>query len=106
MESKKLTRKEILKQDFYDFVGICDVFMTDDDKVIWYRENIESRVKPKSHPENFCNQCGSKNPTWYAPNEIWNHVCEKWEIICPSCFQGRCDELGINVIIKAEQIIK
>lgn len=62
--------------------------------------------KARSHPEKFCNQCGSKNPTWYAPNDIWNQVCERWEIICPSCFQERCDEAGINIIFITEVIIK
>lgn len=59
-------------------------------------------TKAKSHPENYCHQCGSKNVIWYAPNELWNELCESWEIICPKCFQERADERGINVIFKTE----
>lgn len=58
-------------------------------------------MKAKSHPENFCHQCGNPNVTWYADNDLWNLLCEKWEIICSKCFQKRADEKGINVIFKA-----
>lgn len=61
-------------------------------------------MKAKSHPENFCNQCGTKNPTWYSPNELWNKLCEEWEIICPKCFQERADEAGINIVFTVEII--
>lgn len=33
-----------------------------------------------SHPEDFCNDCGNPNVTWYAPNELWNKLCKKQKI--------------------------
>jgi hypothetical protein len=37
-----MTDKQILKMDFYDFCGVGTCFMTDQDKIDWYRKNIES----------------------------------------------------------------
>ena len=56
-------------------------------------------IKEKTHPENFCWQCGHPNPTWYAPNELWNKLCDnEYDIICPKCFQIKAYEKGINII--------
>jgi len=63
-------------------------------------------MKGTSHPENFCQQCGSKNPTWSAPDEVWNRFCEQWEIICPDCFQKRAEEDGLYVHIYADIRVK
>lgn len=67
---------------------------------------MNENKKGSSHPENFCWQCGNPNPTWYAPNEFWNKLCEKYEIICPVCFQKRADKAGINIIFTIEVIHK
>lgn len=52
-----------------------------------------------THPEAFCNKCGSKNPSWHAPNELWNKVTGNPAalIICPSCFEEIAEKLGFNV---------
>lgn len=41
------------------------------------------------HPERFCQRCGGANPTWHAPNELWNQVTghPPGLIICPCCFE-------------------
>ena len=54
------------------------------------------------HPETFCKECGNPNPCWYAPNLLWNKICDKNEIICPVCFQKRADKLGINLVFTTE----
>lgn len=36
------TDKQILAADFYDFVGIGSIGMTDKDKIEWYRRVIEN----------------------------------------------------------------
>ena len=35
-----MKKKEILEMDFYDFCGSACLFMSDKDKIKWYRENI------------------------------------------------------------------
>jgi hypothetical protein len=55
-----------------------------------------------THPEDFCEECGLPNPTWYAPNELWNKLCTPVEIICPKCFQKRADKAGINIVFTTE----
>jgi len=35
-----MTDKEILEIDFYDFFGSADVFVTDEERIKWYRKNI------------------------------------------------------------------
>jgi hypothetical protein len=45
-------------------------------------------------PENCCHRCGGHNPSWHAPNELWNKVMrvqgegsEPYAgMVCPSCF--------------------
>jgi hypothetical protein len=55
-----------------------------------------------AHPEDFCQECGLPNPTWYAPNLLWNKLCKPVEIICPICFQKRADKAGINLVFTTE----
>ena len=55
-----------------------------------------------AHPEDFCQECKLPNPTWYAPNLLWNKLCEPVEIICPTCFQKRADKAGINLVFTTE----
>ena len=62
----------------------------------------ESASSKTEHPEDFCNDCGNPNVVWYAPNELWNKLCEKPEIICPKCFQDRADKAGIPTTFKVE----
>lgn len=61
-------------------------------------------MKDKTHPEYYCDDCKQRNPTWYAPSEIWNKLCKREEIICPVCFQNRADAAGINLVFTAEII--
>lgn len=56
----------------------------------------------KTHPEDYCNDCNNKNVIWYAPNELWNKLCKREEIICPFCFQERAKKAGIKIIFKTE----
>jgi hypothetical protein len=37
-----MTEEEILKIDFYDFCGIETLWMTDADKIKYWRENMEN----------------------------------------------------------------
>lgn len=64
---------------------------------------MKNNQKGSSHPENFCHQCGSKNPHWYAENQLWNLLCLPHEIICPSCFQERAENKGINMTFVATE---
>lgn len=57
------------------------------------------------HPEDYCQQCGGKNVTWNAPNDLWNTIMGKPDgIICPSCFEKRAEEKGISIIFNAKKI--
>ena len=57
-------------------------------------------MSDKIHPENFCWKCGNPNPSWSAPNELWNEVMERREdIICIKCYQELANEKGINPIV-------
>jgi len=51
----------------------------------------------KEDPEDTCKECGSRNPCWHAPNALWNLVMgkDKYAIICPRCFEDRCNVLNI-----------
>jgi len=69
-----------------------------------YRPGRAFEPMTQDHPESNCHDCGGRNPTWYAANELWNKLCGRTEIICPSCFQGRADKAGINVIFTTEKI--
>ena len=42
-----MTRKEIIKMDFYDLCGIDSIGMTNEDKIKWWRENMETRLDLK-----------------------------------------------------------
>ena len=56
------------------------------------------------HPEAHCQKCGGKNPTWYAPNRLWNKVTGNPAglIICPKCFQYMADALGLEIVFTVE----
>lgn len=43
--SKPLTDEEILQIDFYDFCGVGALWMTDDDKIQYWREMMEEQKK-------------------------------------------------------------
>ena len=40
-----MTDEEILKVDFYDLCGIDSIFMSDEDKIAYWREVIEKKNK-------------------------------------------------------------
>ena len=46
-----MTDKQILELDFYDFCGCASVFMTDEDKIKWYREAIENAKEYDKQPK-------------------------------------------------------
>lgn len=55
-------------------------------------------VEEDEHPEKRCHECGALNPSWHAPNELWNRVMGGPNgIICPVCFQAKADAMGIVV---------
>lgn len=57
------------------------------------------------HPEDTCQQCGNRNPTWYAPYELWNKVHGSPNgILCPCCFQTEAELKGFSVVFKAQLI--
>jgi hypothetical protein len=42
------------------------------------------------HPEDYCQECGSKNPVWFTDNATWNKVMGNgYGILCPNCFISR-----------------
>lgn len=60
-----------------------------------------------SHPEDFCQWCGSRNPLWYANNDLFNRVIKnKAVIICPKCFQDKANKIGIKTICECRKFIK
>lgn len=71
---------------------------------IWLQkriENLETKLSilNAGHPENRCQSCGAKNPSWHAPSKLWNKITNNAPglIICPRCFQDLCEEHGITV---------
>lgn len=55
----------------------------------------------------ICQKCGSKNPAWYADNDLFNKVNGSPDgVLCPMCFQELADSKGINIIFKAEDMAK
>lgn len=47
------------------------------------------------HPESFCDECGGKNITWYADNDLWNKVMgDRGAIVCPLCFAKIAEATG------------
>lgn len=58
------------------------------------------------HPEAFCQNCHRSNPSWSAPSWLWNKVNGSPNgILCPSCFQEKCDLLGINIHFTTDDLI-
>lgn len=58
--------------------------------------------KPVGDVERVCQECGGKNPTWYADNDLFNKVNGSPNgIICPSCFEQKANKMGIEVIFKS-----
>lgn len=56
--------------------------------------------RPDAHPEDFCQECGRPNVTWFAPSPVWNAVLdpsdERESILCPVCFVQRAEKAGIR----------
>lgn len=54
------------------------------------------------HPENFCWECGHRNPIWFSPEWHWihggvNRGQGEGGITCPNCFMleaDRCEQAG------------
>lgn len=40
---------------------------------------------PDFHPEDFCHECGRRNPVWWVESEDWNRAGDH-NILCPPCF--------------------
>lgn len=39
------------------------------------------------HPENFCHECGQRNPVWWVSSKRWNTAYpDSNPIVCPNCF--------------------
>jgi cell division protein FtsB len=46
--------------------------------------------------DTVCQQCGGRNPVWFADNDLWNDVAgNREDILCPTCF-----------IVKADRIVR
>lgn len=56
----------------------------------------EEQIELKN-PERFCHNCGRDNPSWHAPNELWNKVTghPAGLVLCPFCFQRAAGKKGI-----------
>lgn len=68
-------------------------------------EQIDDHSRPDIHPEDICQECGDENPTWYAPNELWNEVIGSPNgIICPVCFLRKSNTKSINLIFTVERV--
>ena len=65
-------------------------------------ENISFLAQ--SHPEKYCDKCGSLNPSWHAPNDLWNKVTghPAGLVICPMCFQRMAKSIGKAIHFIAE----
>lgn len=54
------------------------------------------------HPEDFCEECGRENVTWFGPSEIWNKVVrvpgERDQMLCPVCFIKRAEKAGYGPV--------
>lgn len=49
-----------------------------------------------THPEDFCQECGGRNPRWFASNDVWNKaIPDRVGILCPFCFIQRAEKAGI-----------
>lgn len=59
------------------------------------------------HPEAFCQKCHRPNPSWHAPNWLWNKVTGNRAglIICPFCFQKMCAEQDEPVHFTTDDLI-
>ena len=57
------------------------------------------------HPEDRCSRCGGKNPSWHAPNGLWNAVTghPAGLVICPMCFQEESEKNGKSIHFTARQ---
>lgn len=43
---------------------------------------------PDFYGDDFCEECGQRNPTWWVAPEVWDVVTdgERGAALCPSCF--------------------
>jgi hypothetical protein len=62
-------------------------------------EKVWMRRRSGRGLEKTCQECGGGNPSWHAPNELWNQVTghPPGLIICPSCFERRAEAMGLMV---------
>ena len=77
---------------------LSTTFHNGDNKCEWCKGEGEVQILGliKEHPEDFCNDCKNPNPVWSAPNELWNKLCDRGEIICPVCFQKNPFQLSAS----------
>ncbi len=63
-------------------------------------------MKPEDkHPEDFCQECGKENVSWYADNDLWNAVMpDDGGILCPQCFEKKAKDKGLDMIFHASRI--
>ena len=52
--------------------------------------------------EGVCQDCGGRNPVWFAPNYLWNFVMggpgtkdDPGGFVCPNCFTVRAEVAGL-----------
>lgn len=61
---------------------------------------------PEKRIEDYCQNCKGKNPTWFAPSEIWKKLYPNEGIVCPNCFEEKAKLNGIDIIFRAEILNK
>lgn len=54
------------------------------------------------HPEDWCEDCGRRNISWFVDSQMWNAVAREPHgenyrdpMLCPACFVLRAEDAGI-----------
>lgn|GEM_PF-5698638 len=84
---------------------INEFIKTSCEQIQSYISLIHNVKSEKEHPEDFCQECLGRNPTWSAKNELWNNVVGSPNgILCPQCFESLAESKNIKTIFRTEQL--
>lgn len=52
---------------------------------------IDSLARPwrPQDGDTRCQECGSRNPVWWANNDDWNRLLPDDGVLCPSCYHAK-----------------
>lgn len=64
----------------------CNQERCDEETSKLTKEELWERSGSPPLGEDTCQRCVSPNPTWFAPNNLWNEVAEDYNFLCPNCF--------------------